>query len=366
MNKFKFKTIFSKLVAAFLLLTILLTIFLGVVSYSNYREQLINVARNHLMIISRQTNARMYDIVEDQLRSMDVSDLSKDMIFLAVYEGVYDEFRIAEREIIDQLEFEGDIYMLDETGEVMLENFQREGQEDYSEEDFFQIIAEDDELIDAHRSHTSGDVAARVSASGFVSYEKNGEEYIAAYSRMGTMDWILIVDGLKSDILAPAEEVRKRITFLGIIGAVISIIISILISRYISKPVENATDFANQIAQGNFDISPLETKANDEIGILVEYLNNMRSNLEEKVKNIENLLDNVGQGFLSFGPDLKIDQEYSKKCNDFFEVEIANKNVIDVLFKDEKKVTEDILDDIFTAVKNNDKSIEGYIYILQD
>ncbi len=334
----KFNSIFLKLVVMFLLITVIVTVFLSIVSYSNYRNQLLEVAQNHLMIISRQTNSRMYDNVQNQLQTMDLSGFDRDMIFLAAYDEVYDEFRIAEREIIDQLDFEGSIYMLDKTGEVMLETYQREGKDDYKEEDFFQIIAEDDEVMDAHRTHGESEVLARISASGFVSYEKNGDEYIAAYSKMSSMDWILIVEGLKSDILSPAEEIRETLVLLGILGVIIAIIIGSLISRYISKPIEDATAFANQIAKGNLDIDPLETKANDEIGILVNYLNHMRSNLEEKVKNIESLLDNVGQGFLSFGADLKIDEEYSKKCEDFFKVEIANKKVTEVLFKEEKKL----------------------------
>ena len=41
---------------------------------------------------------------------------------------------------------------------------------------------------------------------------------------------------------------------------------------------------------------------------------------------IRNLLDNAGQGFLSFESDLTIEDEYSEECRNIFECEIKNMN----------------------------------------
>ncbi len=58
--------------------------------------------------------------------------------------------------------------------------------------------------------------------------------------------------------------------------------------------------------------------------------------LEQKVLNrtaaIRDLMDNTGQGFLSFGTDYKINKEYSKACESFFQRPIFDLDVLEVLF----------------------------------
>lgn len=88
--------------------------------------------------------------------------------------------------------------------------------------------------------------------------------------------------------------------------------------------------------------------------------------------NIELLLDNSDQGFMTFGEDLLIDQEYSKECRKIFEEDISKKNVMDVLFKgyaqQEKNYTEglnEIVKQTFEEIfKGNSKKSEVYITLL--
>lgn len=48
------------------------------------------------------------------------------------------------------------------------------------------------------------------------------------------------------------------------------------------------------------------------------------------------ILDNSGQGFLSFGEDLTVDTEYSKECETIFAQSVGGKNISDLLFTDEE------------------------------
>jgi len=95
---------------------------------------------------------------------------------------------------------------------------------------------------------------------------------------------------------------------------------------------------------------------------LHEEIKELNNNLEQKVeqrtqelqiksKQIKQLLDNTKQGFLSFGKDLKIEEEYSKECENIFKQNIANKSINQLLFTDTnsqdailfKKMINDIL-----------------------
>ncbi len=53
--------------------------------------------------------------------------------------------------------------------------------------------------------------------------------------------------------------------------------------------------------------------------------------LKEKNNSIKNLLDNAGQGFLSFDSSLVVYNEYSKECLKFFGCDIGGKNFLDLI-----------------------------------
>lgn len=75
--------------------------------------------------------------------------------------------------------------------------------------------------------------------------------------------------------------------------------------------------------------------------------------LDEKSQKVNNLLNNAGQGFLSFSRDLRIDNEYSKECLNIFEDEIENQKFSLLVFSDdlakkeffEKTIKEILLED---------------------
>ena len=77
------------------------------------------------------------------------------------------------------------------------------------------------------------------------------------------------------------------------------------------------------------------------VGIRQDKLNIVNQGLERIIEDrttaIKNMLDVSGQGFLSFGPDLKIKGNYSNKCDEIFSQKIAGKRINEILFEDEEK-----------------------------
>ncbi len=62
-----------------------------------------------------------------------------------------------------------------------------------------------------------------------------------------------------------------------------------------------------------------------------------RSQLADKSDRLSGLLNNSGQGFLSFGPDLTVEPEYSRECVTFFGKEVAGESVAALLFPEESE-----------------------------
>jgi len=71
--------------------------------------------------------------------------------------------------------------------------------------------------------------------------------------------------------------------------------------------------------------------------------------LENKSQQIKNILDNVGQGFLTFGPDLLIDDEYSQECRQIFTRNPARQTLAQVLYPNDQDQA-DFLETIFSRL----------------
>jgi len=100
-----------------------------------------------------------------------------------------------------------------------------------------------------------------------------------------------------------------------------------------------------------------------------ENLDKFSEELEEKVfektESIQNLLNNAGQGFLSFGSDLKVDKDYSLECKKIFNQQIHGQSISRLIFPNDEEmqelirnVTHQVLD------KKSDSKRELYLSLL--
>ena len=116
------------------------------------------------------------------------------------------------------------------------------------------------------------------------------------------------------------ENIKNmRNKLLGITALVCILITGIIavISKLITKPIIKARDFAEKIAQGNLNIDELDIDSEDEIGSLVEALNDMKSHLQEIVVDI---LDSV-ESLSSYSQQLSASAE---EGNASIEVTVEN------------------------------------------
>jgi len=87
---------------------------------------------------------------------------------------------------------------------------------------------------------------------------------------------------------------------------------------------------ASQEALEQMQIAAAHKEEN--LRIISENNRTLEAKVAERTAAIQDLMDNTGQGFLSFGPDFKINMEHSKACETFFGADLTGRNALDLLF----------------------------------
>lgn len=97
-----------------------------------------------------------------------------------------------------------------------------------------------------------------------------------------------------------------------------------------------------------------------------EELSTLNKNLEQLVAartaSINNLLNNAGQGFLAFGRELTVFQEYSSQCLDIFNEKIENKYIADLIAQGDQEQKK-FLENIFSCILNEKDQDRKKLYL---
>lgn len=100
--------------------------------------------------------------------------------------------------------------------------------------------------------------------------------------------------------------------------------------------------------------------------ILNQQLKDWNEDLERKVKErtraVRNLLDNAGQGFLSFGLDLLVEEEYSMECEKIFGFSLVARSFPLLIYPDNQEQRE-FLEKIFPAILQAEEQSKIDLYL---
>ncbi len=120
--------------------------------------------------------------------------------------------------------------------------------------------------------------------SGFYK-DYRGIEVVGASMFIPSLQWVLLVEIDKDEVLAP---VRTILLSAGITGAIVIgmiMLILILFLKKVVKPLRTISHAATDIALGNLDIA-IPVKTNDEIGVLCESFNAMSLNIKTRTSEL--------------------------------------------------------------------------------
>lgn len=112
---------------------------------------------------------------------------------------------------------------------------------------------------------------------------------------------------------------------------------------------DNKAQLENQKQQLENQNEELEAQ-NEELEESKRKLEEIHERLKAREKSYRHLLDNAGEGFLSFGRELQINSEYSRECIKMLGINIESKKFSEVVFpedKEQQKLMENVINKIF-------------------
>ncbi|WP_252249853.1 methyl-accepting chemotaxis protein [Clostridium sp. ZBS13] len=144
----------------------------------------------------------------------------------------------------------------------------------------------------------------------------------------GLTDELLKTNIIDCNNVSNKLKVLSCIAIVVIISCIIiSFIFTIVLAKYISKmignPIKDMLKIADEISQGNLDVS-IESNSKDEVGELAEAFSKMVRALKAYIDDIENVLGNISNG------NLNVETEVDYKGN-FIEIKNSLYNILQSL-----------------------------------
>jgi signal transduction histidine kinase/methyl-accepting chemotaxis protein len=204
--------------------------------------------------------------------------------------------------------------------------------------------------------------ASKLDQVNSIKYKRNKEEIIefAGPVMIDNEKAGFIRYGLSTKTMqtAIAEATRNGINngisiivWILIIGAVSLISSNYILKRLSSriiKPIGSLAQSSEVIAQGNYEIA-IKPESNDEIGNLAQNFDKMRLTIklytehlqdiiDEKMQQVNDILNNIDQGLFTINFDGTVNAEYSKRANEILKVkDISKHNIQEILRSDSKQ-----------------------------
>jgi len=185
--------------------------------------------------------------------------------------------------------------------------------------------------------------------------QMGGKDFITYVKKLPSkynLDEHIVVFSALDEIMKPFKEKILEIVKYILIGILFLIIpIVYFIINLIVKPILQLEKENKKIEQGEFEQVQKIDSFMIEINSLSESLFDMSKTIEQnqrtlelkveqRTKEIANLLNNAGQGFLSFDSQMVIGKKYSQEAKRIFDQEIAGANIMKLLYpNDEEKQT---------------------------
>ncbi|MDN5308091.1 MAG: methyl-accepting chemotaxis protein [Eubacteriaceae bacterium] len=131
--------------------------------------------------------------------------------------------------------------------------------------------------------------------TGTINYQYNGTDLYTSFAPVEGMDWIVMVEVQKDEILSAVPALVQTNTIISILILLVSIIICYLIARQLSTPIIAANKMIKEINLGHLS-HRVKVASQDEVGQLSESLNEVADNLQN---NVVGLMQKISEGDVS-------------------------------------------------------------------
>jgi signal transduction histidine kinase/HAMP domain-containing protein len=154
------------------------------------------------------------------------------------------------------------------------------------------------------------------------------------------------------DVLANSKATRTQSILVMILLCLISLITGFNVIRRvadkITRPIEQLVKSSEAISNGDYNQS-ISIHSNDEVGNLAHHFELMRTTIkrytdhlqeliDEKMQQVNDILNNIDQGLFTINLDGSVNKEYSARANEILKVDdIASHNINQLLRLDSKQ-----------------------------
>jgi len=156
-----------------------------------------------------------------------------------------------------------------------------------------------------------------------------------------------------------------HITHLGMFAFVLTLVY-VLGLRFV-KVHNQLVSYSIEIEEKNKTLNQMWEEVKQSRDAIAEWNKVLERTVVARTASIKNLLNNAGQGFLSFGLDLLVNEEYSSECLNIFGERIENKSFPDLLFPDNEEQRTFLETILFKVLYSpNDSRREIYLPLIPD
>ncbi len=163
------------------------------------------------------------------------------------------------------------------------------------------------------------------------------------------LDQYIVIFSSLDEIMKPHKQKiydMLKYLLLGVVFIILPLVF--LIINFIVKPIGALEQENKKIQNGEFDkvrqidsflieINSLSSSLVDMSASIEENQKNLESQVKERTEDIENLLNNAGQGFLSFDSQMIIGDKYSHEAKRIFNQEIGGSDIMELLYPNDKE-----------------------------
>ncbi|MBR6771030.1 MAG: methyl-accepting chemotaxis protein [Lachnospiraceae bacterium] len=163
---------------------------------------------------------------------------------------------------------------------------------------------------------------------GYVSYEENGERMDVYFTKVGDLDWTLVLTLGYQEQMAPLKTLGIEMILVAVVVLIILIVTILLTVSRISRQITKVKDFAVNLSQGNFTIPPLNVEAyhKDELGA-------MEASLNEMYISNKNLISDIAEhGQLLEKSSLDLEKDAKEMADQFHKIKELMHRVNEEMF----------------------------------
>ncbi len=153
-------------------------------------------------------------------------------------------------------------------------------------------------------------------------------------------------EALENGIRARKQAIGVLL-LLGVLSLTVSYLIVRRLATAITRPIGLLVQSANTISEGNYDFA-IQSESNDEIGNLAKNFEKMRGTIkiytdhlqelvDEKMQQVNDILNNIDQGLFTINLDGSVNKEYSTRANEILKVKDVASSSLRRLFRMDTK-----------------------------